>query len=119
MAKKVMTITEGRRELFKIAENVQKPDTHYVVTVEGKPGLVLMSADEYDSIMETMEILSNPETMKNIKKAEKEIARGEYVTWDELKKELNYKESGNLVLADKPKKGYRAISRKKKNAKTV
>jgi len=33
MAKKTITITEGRKELFKIAEEVQKPDTQYVFTI--------------------------------------------------------------------------------------
>lgn len=114
MSKKTISITEARSELFNIADDVQKPDTQYVLTREGKPAVVLMSADEFDSIMETMEILSDPKIMEDIKKAEEEFARGEYVTWDELKKELNYKEKGNLVLADKPKKSYKAVSKNKK-----
>lgn len=113
MAKKTISITEARSELFNIADDVQKPDTQYVLTREGKPTMVLLSSDEFDSIMETMEILSDPELLNDIKEAEKEIADGKYVTWDELKKELNYKEKGNLILADKPQKGYGAVPKKK------
>jgi len=113
MAKKTITITEGRKKLFKIAEEVQKPDSQYVFTIEGKPGIVLMSADEYDSLMETMEILSNPEIMRDIKKAEEEYERGEYSTWAEVKKELGYLEKENLVIAEKPKKKYHAQYKKK------
>ncbi len=113
MAKKTINITEGRKELFKIAEEVQKPDTQYVFTIEGKPGVVLMSANEYDSLMETMEILSNPEIMEDIKKAEEEYERGEYSTWEEVKKELGYREKEGFVLAEKPKKKYQAKPKKK------
>ncbi|TSC94291.1 MAG: Uncharacterized protein Athens101428_334 [Candidatus Berkelbacteria bacterium Athens1014_28] len=103
MAKKTMTITEGRKELFKIAKEVQKPDTQYVFTIEGKPGVVLMSANEYDSLMETMEILSDPKIMEDIRKAE-------YCSWEEVKKELGYREKESFVIADKPNKKYRAKS---------
>jgi prevent-host-death family protein len=113
MSKKTITITEGRKGLFKIAEEVQKPDTQYTLTVEGKPSVVLMSADEYDSLMETMEILSDPKIMADIRKAEEEYERGEYCSWEEVKKELGYREKENLVLADKPKKKYQAQSKKK------
>src|SRR3990167_10155249 len=97
MAKKIITITEGRKKLFKIADEVQKPDTQYVFTIEGKPGVVLMSADEYDSLMETMEILSDPKLLNEIKEAEAEISRGEYVDWEDVKKELNYAPDNELV----------------------
>ena len=112
MAKKTITITEGRKELFKIAEEVQRPDTRYTLTIEGRPSVVLMSADEYDSMVETMEILSDPETMQNIKKAEEEYERGEYYTWEEVKKELGYREK-DFVMAEKPKKRYQPKSKKK------
>ena len=113
MAKKTITITEGRKELFKIAEEVQKPDTQYIFTIEGKPGVVLMSTDEYDSLMETMEILSDPKIMEDIRKAEEEYERGEYCSWEEVKKELGYREKENFVIAEKPKKKYQAKSKKK------
>lgn len=113
MAKKTITITEGRKELFKIAEELQKPDTQYVFTIEGKPEVVLMSADEYDSLMETMEILSDPKLLQEIKEAEKEIDRGEYVDWEDVKKELNYHPNRELVFRDKAKKTYRIKPKKK------
>ena len=110
MAKKTMTITEGRKELFKIAEEIQKPDTQYIFTREGKPGVVLMSTDEYDSLVETMEILSDPKIMEDIRKAEEEYERGEYCSWEEVKKELGYREKESFALADKPKRKYRTKS---------
>ena len=106
MAKKTITITEGRKELFKIAEEVQKPDTQYIFTIEGKPGVVLMSADEYDSLMETMEILSNPEIMRDIRQAEEDYKKGRNTSWEEVKKELVLMKEPMLVLRDKSKKKY-------------
>ena len=114
MAKKVITITEGRKNLFKIAEEVQKPDTYYEFTVEGEPRVVLMSREEFDSIMETMEILSDPKILRDIKKAEEEYKKGEYVSWDKIKKELGFVPKKGFVLREKPKRKYRASRRSKK-----
>jgi len=106
MSKKTISITEGRKRLFKIADEVQAPDTYYSFTVGGKPQVVLMSQDEFDSIMDTIEILSDPKILADIKKAEAELEAGEYTTWDEVKKELGFKRSEALILREKPKKIY-------------
>lgn len=106
MSLKTIPITEGRKQLFRIAEDVQAPDTYYSFTVDGKPQVVLMSQDEFDSIMETMEILSDPETMADIKEAEEDFKKGRYSSWEDVKKELGFMKQPNLVLCEKPKKTY-------------
>ena len=111
MAKKIISITEGRKKLFKIVEEVQRPDTYYTFTVDGKPKVVLMSKDEFDSIMETMEIMSDPEIMKDIKKAEEDFKKGRYSSWEEVKEKLGFEKKPALILRDKTKKKY---GRKKK-----
>lgn len=112
MAKKVITITEGRKKLFKIVDEVQKPNTYYEFTVEGKPRVVMMSREEFDSIMETMEILSDPKIVKDLEEAEKDYKKGNYISWEEAKKQLNIREP-DLVMRDRGKRKY-GKSRKKK-----
>ncbi|KKS31871.1 MAG: Prevent-host-death family protein [Candidatus Amesbacteria bacterium GW2011_GWA2_42_12] len=106
MPNKTLSITKAREDLFKIAEQVQKPNNFYTLSIEGEPKVVMMSYDEFDSMRETMEILSDPDIMKNIKKAEDEYEKGEYITWQEMKKELATTRRPALVLADKGKKKY-------------
>jgi len=45
----------------------------YLITVNGKTKAVVMSADEYGSLQETLDILSEPGVLDNIKQAEKVI----------------------------------------------
>lgn len=106
MPNKTLSITKARQDLFKIAEQVQKPNNFYTLSVEGEPKVVMMSFDEFDSMMETLEILSDPDIMDNIKKAEEEYENGEYVSWQEMKRELAVTRRSALVLADKGKKKY-------------
>jgi antitoxin YefM len=106
--KTTLSISEARKRIFKIAEEVQKPNNYYTFTENGKPKVVLMSAEEFDSIMEDLEILSDPGLFARIQEAEKEIARGDYVTLNELKQELGYTnaELNTVQVADKGNKKY-------------
>lgn len=106
MPNKTLTITRARHDLFKIAEQVQKPNNFYTLSVEGEPKVVMMSFNEFDSMMETLEILSDPKIMADIKKAEEEYEKGEYITWEEMKRELHAVSRPAMVVADKGKKKY-------------
>ncbi len=46
-------------------------------------------AGDKESLIETIEVLSNPQTMRAIAQGLEEYRRGEYITLEELKKELN------------------------------
>ncbi len=115
MSKKMISLTEGRKNLYNIVEEVQKPSTHYTFTVDGKPRAVLLSYDEFDSIMETMEIMSDPELMARIKDAEAEYERGEYISLDQLKKEMGYVDLEAVAVREKPQRKY--VTPKKKAKK--
>ena len=52
------------------------------------------------------EILSDPEIMKDLKKAEEDFKKGRYSSWEEVRKKLGFKEEPKLILRDKPKKKY-------------
>jgi prevent-host-death family protein len=81
---KTLPITEARKRIFELAEDVQVPGSSYVLTERGRSKVVLVSADEYDSWMETIEVVrAFPDLEKDIAKAESEYKRGEYVIFNE------------------------------------
>lgn len=87
--KHILSITEARKKIFQIAEEIQKPNTYYTLTQNGKPKAVLMSADQFDSLIETLEVLSDPEAVQAIREHEKNKAEGntdDYVDWEDVKK---------------------------------
>lgn len=47
-----------------------------------------MSADDYDSIMETLDILSDSELMKELRQGQQDVARGNFHTADDVAKEM-------------------------------
>lgn len=114
--KRIISISEARKRIFDIAEEVQKPNNFYIFTENGKPKAVLMSADEFDSLMEDYELLCDPGFQKRIQEAEEEYRRGDYVTLDELERELGYAKEGVSLVRENAKKPYRVsrISRNKR-----
>lgn len=82
---KTLPISEARRKIFDIAEDIQIPGTHYILTERGISKVVVLSADEYDSWVETMEVMRDfPNLKKDIQEAENEYKRGEYITLEKL-----------------------------------
>lgn len=84
-----LPISKAREELTTLVENANKKLEEYVITVNGSPAAVLISAAEYESWKETNEIISNPGLVKAIKEGEDDIKKGKFVTFEQLKKELN------------------------------
>lgn len=85
---KTLPITKARDQLPKLVDAAATKLDEYIITVNGVPQAVLMSAAEYDSWTETNEILSDPQAMKDLKAAEEDIKKGRVYKWEDVKKEL-------------------------------
>jgi len=79
-------VTQARRDLLNLVDKVDDEYTRVDLTKNGRVKATLVSPDYLDSLEETIYTLKH--SMRDIKKAEKEIAKGNYVTLDELKKDL-------------------------------
>lgn len=106
-----LSITEARNNFFKITDKVQKSGDVFTLTERGKPKVVVMSVDEFDSWQETLEIMNDVDLMKDIKEVKKDFKKGNYVTLEEvLLKE-------NFIMADKASKKYVSSCAKKNSSK--
>ena len=85
---KTLPITKARSELTTLVDRANRLLDEYIITVKGVPAAILMSAAEFESWQETMDILADPGLVKAIKKGEKEIDEGKGIPWEEVKKEL-------------------------------
>jgi len=74
------------------------------LTEKGRPKVVIMSAEEFESWRETIEVMREfPDLDKDIKEAERAFKSGEYKNWTTLE-QLLAKEG--FLLADKSSKKY-------------
>jgi antitoxin YefM len=78
-----VTATDARSNLFKLIQKTIKE--HSPARISSKAGTaILISEEDFDSIMETVEWMSEPGLLKSLKKSEKQIARGEVFTHEEV-----------------------------------
>jgi prevent-host-death family protein len=91
-----LPITKAREDLTKLVNNASKRLDEYVITVNGSPAAVLISAAEYESWKETNEIMSDPQLMKDIAEGEKDIAAGRVYNWEDVKKELGFDDEDHV-----------------------
>ena len=85
---KDLPITEARQELTTLPDRLR--DTHETVTVtrRGKPVLAILPWGEYEALVETMDILADPELMAAFRQGVKEAKRGKTIPWERAKRKL-------------------------------
>lgn len=83
-------LTELRPKLPKIMDRLSKYFDRCIITRHGKPEAVMLSEEDYESLLETLDILSDQKLMKDIKKAEEDLRKGKGMHWEKAKQKLGY-----------------------------
>ena len=81
---KYIPITKAKNELLEIIRQVEKDDSTIAVTKNGVPAAVILSMDKFEGLLETLDILSNEETMRSLKKSIRQGRAGKWVSYDEV-----------------------------------
>ncbi len=84
-----ISATKARANLYDLIDQVASSGKRVGITKKGETKVVLMSLDELESWEETNEILSDKKLMRDIKAGEEDIKEGRYITFEQLKKDLN------------------------------
>jgi antitoxin YefM len=85
---RTITLKELRPKLPKVMNDIDTKMDRFVVTRHGKPAAMMMSIEDYESIIETLDILSNSGMAKRIKEAEVEMKKGKVKALSEIEKEM-------------------------------
>jgi antitoxin YefM len=85
---KVVPFSDARSHLTELLDEIEEIHEHVVITRNGRPAAVVMSQDEYESLIETLEVLSDPELMAALAESDEDVAAGRVQPWEEVKREL-------------------------------
>ncbi len=85
---RTVPVRELRKNLSRLLSDVSDRRDHVLVTRNGRPAAVLVPIDEYEALEETAEILSDSATLAAIEAGLAELARGDSVTLDDLRRDL-------------------------------
>ena len=73
---KTLPISEVKTHLPALVKGVAERADEVVVTKNGKPAAILMNIVEYESMKGTLELLSDPKAMAQIRKGREYFKRG-------------------------------------------
>ena len=73
---KTLPISEVKARLPELVAGVLEREEEVVVTRNGRPAAVLVNVDEYARLKETLDVLSDPDMMRQIRAGERYLARG-------------------------------------------
>jgi prevent-host-death family protein len=65
---KTLSLSEAKAKLSGLVDEVSRRDEEVVITKNGRPAAVLVSADEYESWQETLAVRADAGLMRDIKK---------------------------------------------------
>ena len=66
---RTLSLSEVKTHLPALVSRVTSRDEQIVVTKNGRPAVVILSYDEYGSLRETLDVLSDPAMMRQIRKS--------------------------------------------------
>lgn len=84
-----LPISKVKDKLNEFVEAVSLTREQVTITKNGSPAAVLVGADEWESLQETLFWLSRPKTLDDIAEAEREYAEGQTIREDEIRSEFN------------------------------
>ena len=81
---RILSLSEAKARLSQLIAEAEKNEEELIITRNGRPVAVLLSADEFASWQETREIQRNPALMREIKRGLSQLKKGQRFTFEEV-----------------------------------
>lgn len=80
-----MSLADVKTRLSEVVDRLEREHGRVVLTKHGRPAVVLISVEDLESLEETLDILSNPRLLGDVRKGERDMRAGrvEKLTRDE------------------------------------
>lgn len=79
-----LSLADVKAHLSQLVARVSGQHERVHVTVHGKPSAVLIAHEDLESLEETIEVLSDADTMRRLHASDAELARGDVETRQQL-----------------------------------
>lgn len=81
-----INLSEAKDKLSRLVRETAETTRPVVISVNGRNQVVLISVEEYDSLMETIEILKDEALLKKIAASLEDIRKGNVIKFDAIRK---------------------------------
>lgn len=84
----ITSLSDLKSHLSEYADRAELEHEQFTITRNGRPTVVMVSADEWESLQETLFWLSQPGIHESLREAEDDIAAGRIYTEAEVRRSL-------------------------------
>lgn len=84
----IIPITEAKARIAELADRVAREHDHFMITRNGRADVILMSVAEYESMHETLDLLSDDGALGDLRQSREDFASGDTFSADEIRAEL-------------------------------
>jgi len=81
---RTIPVSEARQNLPELVTRMRKVLDRVIITRNGKPEAVMMSIEEYESWVETLELMSHPETVRGVREGLADLKAGRTRSFEEV-----------------------------------
>lgn len=74
-----LPLADAKNRLSEVVEQVEVEHARVTITQHGRPAAVLISADDRESLEETLALLSDPEALAQVRASRAEVDAGQRV----------------------------------------
>ena len=89
-----LPLADARAQLSRLVESATTTHERFEITRNGRRAAVLLSADDYDTLQDTLAVLSDPALVEAHRRGLSEIESGDDVSADQLTEAM--REAGRL-----------------------
>ena len=84
----ILPLNDVKTRFSAIADEVAATHDRVIVTRNGRPHVMVISVDDFESLQMTRELLAEPGAVQDILAADQEISADDYHTLDEMRAAL-------------------------------
>jgi prevent-host-death family protein len=81
-------LADAKAHLSAVLDEVRDTHERVVITRNGRPEAVIMAVSDLEALEETLDLLSTPGALEEIRQAEADIAGGQGIDADELRRQF-------------------------------
>jgi antitoxin YefM len=81
---RTIAVSEARQNLPELVSRMRTLLDRVVITRNGKPEAVMMAFEEYESWVETLELMSRPETVRGIREGLADLKAGRTRSFEDV-----------------------------------
>ena len=90
----IIPITEAKSRIAELADRVAREHDHFTITRNGRADVMLISVAEYESMQETLDVLSDDETLADLRQSREDFEAEDTYSAADVRAELERRRTG-------------------------